>query len=277
LLFLSEKLSFALYPMAVTSIVVSIRTPSFIPWMQLIYTPFYVKFFIFQLIMVSSIRFSSVDPDFYEQYYSKIPIERAEFILDRLRGRAVERGDKEMQDVLSAVRKIRIVENWPLGGGLSIEDAFDVPSGILYINKGMTEQISQLQYMIIRRAKGLRMFGQLAYRREHLYYWKTSSEISKFLIYHNSYIGIYLIYEICNVLVNNFLSIIFRLFENPLYRTMKKKDTIKTVYEAIETAEKNIANGKIKAYTAKEFAEEFCFPEDLSEKLLTILPAHKSL
>lgn len=103
------------------------------------------------------------NPDFYREYYDKSPEDRVKFIFERIKAKAVQEGDREVLDVLSIVKKFRIVDEF-----LEKGKVFNIPKGELDISIGMTEQPALVQYMIMRRARMMWYFGQRGYREKIL-------------------------------------------------------------------------------------------------------------
>lgn len=222
------------------------------------------------MILPFRLTFTFLRPTFYKTYYSKSPVDRAEFILERLKAKAQKRGDKEVLEVLSIVKGFHIVKKWPVAGKV-----FDIPTGTLDISKGMAEQPAQLQYMIMRRAFNMWYLSQPKIRRDIVYYSDLRYKVSEFLIKHSRYIGHFLIYELALNAVENLILKLIMKRTLPMSQKGKgwggsnEDDVIYTVEQAMKETVSGAEKGKV--YTPEEFAKRFNFSLDMSKKLVGIL------
>ncbi|MBM3254172.1 MAG: asparaginase, partial [Candidatus Omnitrophica bacterium] len=220
---------------------------------------------IISLLMILPVRLTTtffLNREFYQEYYKRKPIERAELILENMLKKAKERGDIELLEVLSYVKKFRLTEQIPIGG-----EVRDIRTGEIYISPHMTKQPQLLQYFILRRARGLWQFDQRSWREKKMYYFDTMADMGDFMLRHSSYIGPFLyIYEILVMAYDRGrLRFSHRLhWDSPLsrfgvHKGFKKaaEGSIYTISEAKQEALQLMQTGK--RYTARVFAEEFYF------------------
>jgi hypothetical protein len=98
-LVLFSVLNFFLLPFSNSDITFSYLLLCFMAIPQL------VEFVLFQAIMIMPLRIPFINPGFSAKYYNKIPIERAEFVLEKLKNKAKERNDEEVLETLMVVKK----------------------------------------------------------------------------------------------------------------------------------------------------------------------------
>ncbi|MFH1776817.1 MAG: hypothetical protein ABH952_04565 [Candidatus Omnitrophota bacterium] len=265
----------------------------------------FIQQLIFEPLMVLPIRLTTTflfRRAYYREYYSKSPVERAEFIVERLREEAREQNDTELLDVLSYVKGFHITTEFPAKGKVR-----DLPESMLYISKGLTEQPSTLRYFILRRARGSWLFNQREWRKNKMYYLDIMTDMSEFLLQHARYVGTFhSIYEFLvfaseravirarhrwkftrlpplsrfgihvvhlpfserqNFLL--FLRILLLGFREPF-------ETIYTIEEAKQEAIEQMQRGE--NYTPQRFAGEFYFSHEFAAELLReIIDAHPEL
>lgn len=277
-LFLLKAGSYLWYPIFTAVLILGptygIVTERSTLWWGLVWaanSPAIITLFIFEPIMLLPARLSLArffNPDFYRGYYSKSPEDRVKFIFERIKARAIQEGDREVLDVLSVVKKFRIVDEFPEKGKV-----FHVPTGELDISRDMTEQPSLVQYMIMRRAKMMWYFGQRKYREKILYYNDLYFETGEFLLRHSKYINIYTLYQASLFLSEGSIRRLVGWFSPSLSREGEADGmgmgVIYTIEEVKKIAQENIQRGK--RYSVNEFAEEFYFPEGLAKELLAEL------